>query len=268
MTRHKRKQIKFKSFYQWHRYIGISIALFVLLLSVTGIALNHTTELELNKSYIKNTRLLDHYGIKAPDSIISYNSNEHWVSQWQKRLYLNKDDLGIIGDTLTGVLNYQGMVVIGLSNSLLLYTPDAELIEKLGNVDGVPLLINGIGITDKQELAVRTENGIFTADSSISVWNKDDVAITVWSDTKALPAKLKHSLLENFRGKGLTLERVLLDLHSGRILKISGVYLMDFVALLLIFLACSGLWIWTIRLIKQQSHKNINKLNKLDNNEH
>ena len=254
MTRHKRKQIKLKSIYQWHRYVGISIALFVILLAVTGIALNHTSELNLNKSYIKNTSLLDHYGIKAPETIHSFNAGNHWASQWQDRLYLNKIELGTYKDTLTGAVNYQNIIIIGLQNSLLLYTPEMEFIEKLANVDGVPAGIKAIGITDQQELAVRTENGVFTTDDSFSIWNKDKNAITVWNDANPLPKELYQSILDIFRGKGLTLERIILDLHSGRILNINGVYFMDFVALLLIFLACTGLWIWTIRLVKQKNH--------------
>jgi len=44
-----------------------------------------------------------------------------------------------------------------------------------------------------------------------------------------------------WRGQGLTVERVLLDLHSGRILAAAGVWLMDVVAVCMIVLALSGL---------------------------
>ena len=43
---------------------------------------------------------------------------------------------------------------------------------------------------------------------------------------------------------GLPLERVLLDLHSGRIFGEAGVWLVDAAALLFLLLAGSGLWLW------------------------
>lgn len=253
MTRHKRK-IKLKSVYQWHRYVGITIALFVILLAITGIALNHTTELKLGKSYVNNKLLLNHYGIHAPEKITSYNKGSVWVSQWHKRLYLNEQDLGESSSQLVGVAVYEDIIIIAMNNYLLLYTTEGELIEKLGSIDKVPAAISKIGITDNNELAVMAASGTYTTDKDFSIWLNNSQAVTVWNDTQPLPADLKQRLVTKYLGKGLTIERLILDLHSGRLLNLTGVYFMDFVALLLVFLAGSGLWIWTIRQIKQHKH--------------
>jgi len=34
MTRHKKHGIKLRSMYQWHRYIGVSVAVFILILAM------------------------------------------------------------------------------------------------------------------------------------------------------------------------------------------------------------------------------------------
>lgn len=47
-----------------------------------------------------------------------------------------------------------------------------------------------------------------------------------------------------FRGRILPWERVILDLHSGRIFGPWGPWLMDAAAILLLFLAGSGVSIW------------------------
>ncbi|MBL1432554.1 MAG: hypothetical protein COB94_003805 [Gammaproteobacteria bacterium] len=39
-------------------------------------------------------------------------------------------------------------------------------------------------------------------------------------------------------------ERMLLDLHSGRVFGRYGIYVMDFAAIGLLVLSCTGLWIW------------------------
>lgn len=51
-----------RPWYRWHRRIGITAALFVILLSVTGLILNHNTSLGLNKDFITNELLLNWYG--------------------------------------------------------------------------------------------------------------------------------------------------------------------------------------------------------------
>ena len=50
-----------------------------------------------------------------------------------------------------------------------------------------------------------------------------------------------------WRGRGLTVERLLLDLHSGRILGEAGPLLMDLVAVFLIVLSLSGLILSKVR---------------------
>lgn len=51
------------------------------------------------------------------------------------------------------------------------------------------------------------------------------------------------------------MERVILDLHSGRLLGNYGVYFSDIVALLMVFLAGSGLWLWSMRLLRERERR-------------
>ena len=57
---------------EWHRKLGIAAAFFLIFLSITGIALNHTDSFKLAHYNVKNTWLLDHYGIKAPSQLRFY----------------------------------------------------------------------------------------------------------------------------------------------------------------------------------------------------
>jgi len=247
MTHRKRAHFSTRSVYQWHRYIGINAALFVLLLSITGLMLNHTESLSLNKKNIQNNWLLDHYGIVAPEKVQSYAIEEHWASQWDNHIFYNQFDLGIHHERLVGAIKFQHSFVFALENSLLLISEEGELIEKLTGNEGIPAAISAIGLTDKLKVAVMASHGIYTADDDLIIWQDNKQAITVWADHKELPIPLYQTILEQYRGKGLSLERVILDLHSGRLFNQGGVYFMDFIALLLILLACSGLWLWGIR---------------------
>ena len=48
----------------WHRWLGLASALFLLSLSITGLALNHTEFLKLDQVQVKNSFLLKRYGIR------------------------------------------------------------------------------------------------------------------------------------------------------------------------------------------------------------
>ena len=50
--------------------------------------------------------------------------------------------------------------------------------------------------------------------------------------------------MQAYRGGGLPLERVILDLRSGRIVGQWGVYVVDGAALLFLALVITGLWMW------------------------
>jgi hypothetical protein len=54
-----------------------------------------------------------------------------------------------------------------------------------------------------------------------------------------------RELGRDYRGRVLTLERLMLDLHSGRLFGLGGTWLMDIVAALLVILAASGMWLWS-----------------------
>jgi uncharacterized iron-regulated membrane protein len=50
-----------------------------------------------------------------------------------------------------------------------------------------------------------------------------------------------------YRGSGLTLERILLDLHTGRLFGPAGVALINIASILLLVLIFSGIVLWISR---------------------
>ena len=257
MSRHKNNPRfkKLRSMYIWHRYVGISAALLVLILAVTGLMLNHTGELELDSQHIQNDWLLDQYGIRAPEDIRSYQVEGRWLSQWGERLFPNQAEIGETQEKLLGGLFYKGMLIMAMESEVWLLTPEGELIEKLGSNEGLPAGMSAVGIGDNGQLAVMTVRGIYTADRDLLIWQDAPETITVWVNSKDLPASLYQHLLQKYRGHGLSLERVILDLHSGRIFGQYGIYIMDAAAVLMLFLAISGSWIWGIRQIRNRQRR-------------
>jgi len=265
MTRHHRKKSParlLRSLYIWHRYIGISTALFVIVLTITGLALNHTDELALDSSYIQSDLLLDWYGIDSPGELTSYTSGQITVSAVNDRIFWGREHLSHVSTPLAGMLIYRNLVVIAAGGMLSLYSTTGELIEKLDNVAGVPVGILAIGTTAQDLLAVKAADGIYLTDDSMLVWHRVDKPGVLWSEAAPAPPGLKEDLQQAYRGIGLPVERVLLDLHSGRIAGRAGIYLVDAAAILFLLLAMSGVWLWGRRRASIKTHRRKTKSSK------
>ena len=253
MNRRRRHRLKLKSFYVWHRWLGLMAALFVILLAVTGLVLNHTDALRLDARHVRTTWLLDLYGIHAPAEVPSYAAGKHWISQWEQRLYLDSRDLGetAVG-RLIGAARFGDLILVALEKALLLVTPDGEVVERLGSESLPALPLRQLGRDPDGRPLLITPNGNFAADAQLLAWQPSTAEPAWLAHAGRLPAELRAILLRDWRGQGLTLERVILDLHSGRILGNAGVWLMDGAAVLLLLLAFSGSGIWIVRTLRER----------------
>ena len=230
---------------KWHKRIGVTAALFVILLAVTGLALNHTERLELDQKFIGSSALLDLYNISLPDNPVSFATENHRISLLGNRLYFDDQELEDQADQLLGAVEINDSVVVATSAGILLFDQGGELIEKLSGAEGVPAGMQKIGLSPENDLAVQAAHGAYLANLGSLSWDEKPVAETVWSESSVIQEPLKTSLSKAYRGKGLSVERVLLDLHSGRILGSFGVFLMDAAAILFIILAITGVWMWS-----------------------
>jgi len=258
MTRHKHKRSRAKllrSLYIWHRYIGLAASLFVILLALTGLALNHTEDLALDTTHVQSPTLLDWYGIRAPEQITSYRAGPNLISAVGDQLFWNDELLPGISTPLIGALEYADLIVVGIKDRLLLFTPDGKLIEELAGAAGVPTGMQAIGRNADGMLAIHTAHGYYRTDASFLKWDKSDRVDAAWVTSTVTPESLKNILHTAYRGTGLPLERVLLDLHSGRILGSWGIYLFDAAAILFLFLALSGVWLWGKRRASARVHR-------------
>ena len=93
---------------------------------------------------------------------------------------------------------------------------------------------------------------MFYSDTDMQTWRQYPYSGGYWSGSDKLPGNLERTLIRKYRGKGLSLEKLLLDLHSGRIFGGAGVYLIDLSAIIFIILAVSGWWLWLKRRALQK----------------
>ena len=229
---------------RWHRRIGVTVAVLVIWLSVTGIVLNHSDQLQLDKATVEQSLLLSLYGIERPTPI-SFSSAGRWFSHLGgNHLYLDGEEVAYCANALAGVVWYRQQFVIACGDGLLLMSASGELIERIGSAYGVPEAISGLAMMADQ-LLLKTDVTVMSADLDTLQWRPYQPKTAVaWVVAAPVPDNLLSQL--PLAGE-LNWERLLLDLHSGRLGSHLGRWLMDSAAVLLILLAVSGLWLWARR---------------------
>ena len=240
-----------RSIFLWHRYLGLLAALFVVLLAVTGILLNHTEALGLDQREVHADWLLRWYGIPQP-VLDTARAGSHYLVSDGERLQVDGHPVPVPRPgRLTAALALDDLLLAGREHDLLLLTPEGELADRLR------LPVQALARDGEGRAWVRNEQGHFQLDEALTQWNPAQPPTGLsWQRAHVLQPDEARALTRSWQGPGLPLERVLLDLHSGRFFGGRwGVWLMDAAALMMLFLALSGSWIWLDRKRKQRAHR-------------
>ena len=252
-----RKPKKFTTFL-WHRRVGLFAFILVIILAVTGILLNHTERFKLDESYVNSSWLLGWYGIEPKDKPVSYKANDHVISVWQNQLFFSNKAIMQLEQNMHGAIAAEQFIVIALDNEIILLSFEGEFIERVSTSISFSN-IKRLGMKYKRPVIETSDPLYYMADEHILDW---DVIINdgvEWVEKYTLSEKEKENLLIAYRGNGLKLERVILDLHSGRIFGQYGIYIMDAAAVALLWLSLSGLWVWDSRRRKMRQKKHYQK---------
>jgi hypothetical protein len=237
-----------KHLYTWHRRLGALLALIVIILCLSGIALNHTDQLHLDRLHVRSSLILGWYDIAAPGEASTINLGQDRITLLADHLYGNGILIGAPYSELVGAVSDGDLIAVAAEASILLLTPGFELVESMGPAQGVPAGIQALG-SDGTHLYARTPDGLWQADQELLAWTRANPdSLVKWSEVGKVSADSVDEVRQDYLGRILTWERVVLDLHSGRLLGVAGPWLADIVALMLLGLAASGLWMWSRRL--------------------
>jgi len=243
----KRRVKGAKTFKLWHRRLGVLSAFFVLLLSITGIALNHTDELSLSHQAIHNSWILNHYGIKAPTDLRFYQNSNVMITD--NFVWL---DNNLLVETPTKIIaagKLHSYITIVMEDQIYLYDQQGILVDHLDGNVGLPHDIQKVNFADKA-LILKTPQRYWKSDEQLLNWFELSLnEEPKWASSSEMSNQQIEKFQGYFRSRFLTLERIFLDIHSGRIFGMVGVLVMDTVAVLLILLSLSGLYMW-LRSIK------------------
>jgi len=226
-----------------HRSVGIVVFLFVIILSVTGILLNHTSDLKLDQRYLSTPWLLEHYEINQvkPDAVFLLDNKV--FSQFGEQLFVDATPVTNLYRPLLGGVVIDEIYVLATDDALILLNPDGEFVERMSAEAGVPPMIQNIGLFHGDPV-LQTHDGMWRSDFLLDSWELVSLEGVGWSVPEPMPDSVEKELATYFHGYGVTFEQVVLDIHNGHIIKKFGVWILDVIGLLMTLLSLSGLWLW------------------------
>lgn len=235
-----------------HRFFGQLAALVVVLLALTGLALNHDEAFDFLKGSVHWEPLLDWYGIAPKGELVHFSAGEHSAAGLERGLYLDGRYLTDTESELIGVATVQQFLAVATADRLFLVdpgsvdpedsqdVPGAQIVDQMDSAS-LPGTLTRVGSRRDGQLWVAVQDEFFRADADLLNWERSVPDEVGWSEASSAPEALTTEILREYRGNGLPLIRVLADLHSGRIFGRHGTWLMDGAAVILLLLVVTGI---------------------------
>ncbi len=228
----------------WHRILGLILALPLLVVSITGVFLNHTVGLRLDEHTVAWPMLMKRYDMGLTGEPISFEVNSQLtVTQWGTECFFNGQSVLTDERSLIGVVVIADQVVLAFESlPLEVYDTSGLLQMQVDDTTYPGPDIIRIGQTS-ETLVVQSSEGVsyeFTED--LFECSPRDIQGVTWGSASSEPSsELRETMTQAYRGDGLPWSRVLLDLHSGRLFGSVGPWLLDLSVLGLLALVFSGL---------------------------
>ena len=222
--------------------------LIIVWLAFSGVLLNHTDRLGLADIDVKAPWLLNYYGLSSGTIAYGYPMDGAWLAKLNEGYYC--DGKLIVADygALVGGLVLPDLYLIATVGTLVLVDKQGDVLEILNELHGLSGRFEKIGMLNGQPV-LRSSFADFVGTPDGSDWQAVPVRIKKpisWSELESLSADTR-AIIGGFdvgEGVSISLEKLVLDLHSGRLFGEGGWLLLDLFALLLCLGAVTGFVIW------------------------
>jgi len=217
--------------------------------------LQHSSRFDLDASFLRAQAWLSWYKIEVPNITKSYAIDNGTISLIADALYFNASLISYSVPDIRGLVSLEDSYVAASPERLFIISSAGELIEVLGAVHGVPNQIEALAQGSQNSLLIRTSERVYQADLDNLEFNTLDLVDpqVSWNATAQVSQDLETRIRNNYGDLLVSWERLILDIHSGRIIGQWGVVLVDVMAIIFLFMAVTGVWIWSRRRPSKQS---------------
>jgi uncharacterized membrane protein len=208
---------------RWHRRFAVFIAIWLVLLALSGVLINHANDWGLDRASAPAFVQRMFYGIEVAD-------------------------LGFCGGLDSDVIDCQAVFaylplpagrLLLAENQVYLLDEAGRLVEKLA--------ASHLGL-DRLEAGLQEGERIYLRGSAtVVVTDPDLLEQTVLDSNAAEGLAEREWLVRQGSAAGISWERLLLDLHAARFLGPLAVAFSDLMAALILMLAVSGTWLYRLK---------------------
>lgn len=221
--------------HRWHRRLGLAAAVLIVMVSITGVLLNHTGSFQLAKHYPQSAFWLWPYAQDANHGIVL---DDVVLQQTVDAVLLNDEPILPCEPPLISAVSTEQDTLWLLCRRNILLLQHHQLIEAIEH-SLLGANINHLAKTD-HEVVIRDGDQWFVLDTlSMQTGNPVSAPLEL-PKIDVLPAALQ-------RNHSISWQKIMQDLHSGRFFGDVGVFVIDVAAIILLMLALSGFWIWYSR---------------------
>ena len=230
-----------------HKYLGFAFSLFILHLTVTGILLIYPRTFNIEQTYVSNFFILKKYNMDTHKDVYGLSNVEDEVVIIRNNIYVNSQFIDKFSDEIINVL-YQKKEkkIIILSKSIIgiyffenidgaLEIKDIISLENTYKINDLGQNLSGDIIFLKNDSEYYNLNNKYL----IKLANIKDKNIR-WSNISKIDKKLAKYYLNIHQGKGVSLTRILTELHNGKFFGSIFTLILFFSSLSLIFLTLSS----------------------------
>jgi hypothetical protein len=185
--------------------------------------------------------LSQRYGIKAAVPSAVLTTPQHWLVASADALLLDGKPIAVQLTQPLGMVESQQMLFVASSVQLQILSRDGN------NIDTIPATLLPIAKIARIGSGCA---GVVIADAEKIFASQDGVdwqpcgSDVLWATATPLTEQ-QRQIVEPLLQPGISVERLLLDLHSGRLLGSWGPYFIDAVGFCLVLLALSGVWMFS-----------------------
>jgi hypothetical protein len=224
-----------------HRWSGIVILLPLTVACVTGLILNHTVDLNLSNRHVTADWIQARYGMSLDGEPKPFGlDGKAYAATWDGKIFHRKS---IIDDSspLVGAVPLRDGTAVVTATAVHYFGLDGELIETLDSVSLPSIPIAKAGRTSDLTLVLETASGTFASDANLLGFTAAPAdQESSWSAPVAATEADLKIWKTTFSGEGIPLDRVILDLHSGRFFGTIGKWIYDLTVIGVLVLSATG----------------------------
>ncbi len=208
---------------------------------VTGLVLNHTVDLDLSNRHVTAPWIQARYGMTLEGEPQAYGlDGKAYAARWDGQLFHRKTPIDD-SSALVGAIPLRDGIAVVTASSVHYFGLDGELIETLDSLTLPATPVSRAGRTVDLTLVLETASGNFTGDQNLLNFTESPAGQKVaWSAPTSPSAADLKIWRTAFSGNGIPLDRLILDLHSGRFFGTLGKWIYDLTVIGVLILSATG----------------------------